>query len=414
MIVVYFKILQMNDIELSCAEVGDLIFLAKYITESSFEQAVSDSASSPYYHVAIIASDKRIVHALPRGVLCQSFADFLTECEPDYLEILHLKAPAEAKIRAANFAVSKIGMPYNDIFSPDCINTDGQESYYCSQLVTEAYKDVIKFPEHKLNFRKNDGEFIEFWEQYFEVRKRKIPQDESGSHPASIRRVPELDMLLTRSLQQQMLKVNDITKALHFIGGAAVNFTNGQKFEVVEPRSGSKIVNCYDATTEEVSQAVEAANEAQQKWSRMGWLERGNVLKRVAEILSKNCEEISRWECLDSGKPIYEARLDVLSCVDTFNYYAGAGQALVGEHIPIDQDLFAFTKREPLGVVGCIGAWNYPIQTCSWKVAPALACGNSVVYKPSPLAPVSAVILAKVLQLSGLPDGVFQRCSGTC
>ncbi|VDM61031.1 unnamed protein product [Angiostrongylus costaricensis] len=409
----------MDDIELSRAEVGDLIFLAKFVTSSLFEQAVFDCASSPFYHVAIIANDRRIVHALPCGVLCQSFGDFLTECEPHCTEILHVKVSEELKIRAANFSESKTGLPYNDIFSPDCVNSVGEESYYCSQLITEAYRGVIKFPEHKLNFRKKDGQFIEFWEQYYEARKRRIPQDEPGSHPASIRRAPELAMRLIRNLQQQVLKVNDITNALHFIGGAAVNFTTGQKFEVVEPRSGrrnlifrSKVDDCHNATANEVSRAVETAHEARQNWSRMGWLERGNVLKRVAETIRKNLEEISRWECLDSGKPIYEARLDVLSCVDTFNYYAGAGQALVGEHIPLDQDRFAFTKREPLGVVGCIGAWNYPIQTCTWKIAPALACGNSVVYKPSPLSPVSAVILAKVLQLSGLPDGVFNIVQG--
>ncbi|KAK5965074.1 Aldedh domain-containing protein, partial [Trichostrongylus colubriformis] len=87
----------------------------------------------------------------------------------------------------------------------------------------------------------------------------------------------------------------------------------------------------------------------------MGWIERGIVLKKAAKLLWKNCEEIARWECINSGKPITEARLDVLSCVDTFNYYAGAGQSLAGLHVPLGQDRFAYTKREPLGVVGCIG-----------------------------------------------------------
>ncbi|KAK6042662.1 betaine aldehyde dehydrogenase 1 domain protein [Cooperia oncophora] len=144
----------------------------------------------------------------------------------------------------------------------------------------------------------------------------------------------------------------------------------------------------------------------------MGWLERGLVLRKVAKLLWKNCEEIARWECIGSGKPITEARLDVLSCVDTFNYYGGIGQSLAGQHIPLGQDRFAYTKREPLGVVGCIGTWNYPIQTCSWKVAPALACGNAVVYKPSPLAPISAVILAQLLQLAGLTEGAFNVVQG--
>ncbi|KJH51012.1 betaine-aldehyde dehydrogenase domain protein [Dictyocaulus viviparus] len=323
------------------------------------------------------------------------------------MEIMSINCPATIKIQAAAFAESKIGLPYNDIFSPNCINSGGEASYYCSQLITEAYKGKFEFPEHKLNFRTKGGKFIEFWQQYYEERRCKIPQGEEGSHPSSIRRASELEMRLSRSFLQGMLRIGDVTDALHFINGAQVNFTSGKKFEVIEPRSGCKLVDCHSATTKEVAYAVEVAHKSQSKWYKMGWLERGNVLKNVSQILTNHCEEISRWESLDSGKPLYEARLDLQSCIDTFNYFAGLGQALMGDHIPLQQDLFAYTKREPFGVVGCIGAWNYPLQTCTWKVAPALACGNSVVYKPSPLTPVSAIILAKVLQFAGLPDGVF-------
>ncbi|KAK6013871.1 aldehyde dehydrogenase family protein, partial [Ostertagia ostertagi] len=175
---------------------------------------------------------------------------------------------------------------------------------------------------------------------------------------------------------------------------------------------GSTLTECHAATPEEVHRAVDTAQKAFPVWSKVGWLERGIVLRKVAKLLWKHCEEIARWECIGSGKPITEARLDVLSCVDTFNFYGGVGHSLAGQHIPLGQDRFAYTKREPLGVVGCIGTWNYPIQTCSWKVAPALACGNAVVYKPSPLAPISAVILAQVLQMAGLTEGAFNVIQG--
>ncbi|KAK6013872.1 hypothetical protein OSTOST_20787, partial [Ostertagia ostertagi] len=180
----------MNDVDLSHASVGDLVFLAKDSTACSFEQAVSDVAASPYYHVAIIGRDKRFIHATPRGVECQTVDEFVAEFQPHRLEIVHVVASDKAKYEAAAFAESKVGLPYNDIFSPDHINSNGQESYYCSQLVTEAYNGIIEFPEHKLNFKDENGDIIEYWQKYYEERSLEIPQDERGSHPASLRRSP--------------------------------------------------------------------------------------------------------------------------------------------------------------------------------------------------------------------------------
>uniref|UniRef100_W6NCD6 Lipase and Aldehyde dehydrogenase domain containing protein n=1 Tax=Haemonchus contortus TaxID=6289 RepID=W6NCD6_HAECO len=402
----------MSDLELSQACAGDLVFLAKETSACSFERAVSDVASSPYYHVAIIGRDKRLLHASTRGVLSQSMEEFLNEYEPHRMEIVHVKAPEKAKRDAAAFAESKVGMPYNDIFTPNRINSQGQESYYCSQLITEAYDGAVHFPEHKLNFKDKDGDYLEYWLKYYRERGIDIPQDDQGSHPASLRRSPLLDMKLTRHLQKKILNCKNVTNALHYIGGAAVRLTAGKKFQVIEPRSGSTLTECHAATPDEVDRAVATAQEAQKTWSKMGWLERGLVLRNVAKLLREHCEVIARWESIDSGKPITEARMDVLSCVDTFNYYGGAIYSQAGQHIPLGIERFAYTKREPLGVVGCIGTWNYPIQTCSWKVAPALACGNAVVYKPSPLAPISAVILAQILQLAGLPEGTFNVIQG--
>lgn len=231
-----------GDIRLSCAGPGDLVFLAKNLSSCSFERAVTDVASSPYYHVAIIAGDGRVVHAMPRGVVCQTLGDFLADFEPDSVEIVHVDAAEDAKRRASEFAESKVGLAYNDIFAPDCINSEGQLSYYCSQLVTEAYDGVIEFPEHKLNFKDEDGDFIEYWVKYYEARGLEIPQGERGSHPASLLRSPLLEMRLTRHLQKQVLNFKDVTNALHYVGGAAVKLTAGKKFEVIEPRSGGSLM----------------------------------------------------------------------------------------------------------------------------------------------------------------------------
>ncbi|KAK6038265.1 hypothetical protein COOONC_24230 [Cooperia oncophora] len=124
-----------------------------------------------------------------------------------------------------------------------------------------------------------------------------------------------------------------------------------------------------------------------------------------------NLEDIARWEVKTNGKAIYEARVDIESSADTFDFYGGVAAAVLqGDQIDLPggpTQRFAYTRREPLGVVGCIGAWNYPFQTCVWKVAPALAAGNAVIYKPSPFAPASAVLLGEILTAAGLPNGVY-------
>ncbi|KHJ84101.1 hypothetical protein OESDEN_16189 [Oesophagostomum dentatum] len=161
-------------------------------------------------------------------------------------------------------------------------------------------------------------------------------------------------MRLTRHLNSKALDSKNVMDALHFVGGARVHLNAGQIFNVVEPRSGKTLTKCHAATPSDVSNAVNTAHKALPLWAAMSWTERSDVLRKTAKLLRKHCEEIARWESIDNGKPISEARMDVLSCIDTFSYYAGAGQSLVGQHIPLGQDRFAYTKREPLGVVGCI------------------------------------------------------------
>ncbi|KHJ98061.1 betaine-aldehyde dehydrogenase, partial [Oesophagostomum dentatum] len=129
-----------------------------------------------------------------------------------------------------------------------------------------------------------------------------------------------------------------------------------------------------------------------------------------------NLEDIARWEVKTNGKPIYEARVDIASSADTFDFFGGVAAAVLqGDQIDIPggpTSRLAYTRREPLGVVACIGAWNYPFQTCVWKVAPALAAGNAVIYKPSPFAPASPVLLGEILAAAGIPAGVYNVVQG--
>nr|ACI49202.1 hypothetical protein Csp3_JD04.001 [Caenorhabditis angaria] len=208
------------------------------------------------------------------------------------------------------------------------------------------------------------------------------------------------------------LRNSKIFDCPNWISGNSVDLPSDRKFDVIEPRSGKTLANWSYATEEHVDYTVQVAQKAQKLWANTNWLEKSNVLRKTAELLKLYCDEIAYWECIDNGKPLYEAKADVLSCVDTFTFYSGISHDLLGRHVPIDPSRFAYTKKVPFGVVASIGAWNYPIQTCSWKTAPALACGNSVIYKPSPLSPVSALILGAILKEAGLPDGTFNVIQG--
>jgi betaine-aldehyde dehydrogenase len=158
---------------------------------------------------------------------------------------------------------------------------------------------------------------------------------------------------------------------------------------------------------------VLAATRAQPGWAAMSGAARGRILHRAAEILRSRNQELAELETRDTGKPIQETSVvDVASGADCFEYFAGVAQSLSGEHLDLGPQAFGYTRREPLGVVAGIGAWNYPLQIACWKAAPALACGNAMIFKPAELTPFTAVKLAEVLREAGLPPGVFQVVQG--
>ncbi|PAV63057.1 hypothetical protein WR25_14738 isoform E [Diploscapter pachys] len=407
---------------MSLLSAGDILFFHQQsLQNDDFSSAVSrvaiaNRSNQSITHTGIVSSSHQVIHALPSGVKHQSLEEAISESEACLVEVTSFPLSASAIQKAIQFAESCIGSPYNDIFAPDCRNSQGKLSYYCSQLITESYKDCgVEFPDHKLNFKDKKGDFIPFWEDYFSRLKRPLPQGDSGSHPSTLRMTAQLQLKSTirSAIKGNIFPLKDsFLETLHFIGGQTLKLEKGQKFEVLEPRNAKLLCSFYAATSDEIATAVEIAKKAQISWQNETLAKRGSILQKAAEIIKENYKEIAEWECRDNGKPICEAEADVLSCVDTFQYYAGTCHTLLGQHIPLENNRYAYTKRVPLGVVGCIGAWNYPLQTCSWKTAPALACGNSVVYKPSPLCPVTAHILALILRQSGLPDGVFNVVQG--
>jgi betaine-aldehyde dehydrogenase len=187
----------------------------------------------------------------------------------------------------------------------------------------------------------------------------------------------------------------------------------GQRFASINPATGEILGQFTVAGAAQVNAAVAAAVQAQTVWAAMTAAERGRILRRTADLLRSRNEELAVLETKDTGKPIQETRVvDVASGADCFEYFAGIAQSLSGEHIDLGPQAFGYTRREPLGVVAGIGAWNYPLQIACWKAAPALACGNAMIFKPAELTPFTAVKLQEILAEAGAPSGIFQVVQG--
>ncbi|MER8577012.1 betaine-aldehyde dehydrogenase [Mesorhizobium sp. M1409] len=201
--------------------------------------------------------------------------------------------------------------------------------------------------------------------------------------------------------------------ASHFINGAYVEDAAGRVIEVVYPATGEVIAKLHSATPEIVEQALSSAKAAQREWAAKTGTERGRILRRVAEILRDRNYDLSVIETHDTGRPIQETTVaDASAGADALDYFAGLAGMLTGEHIPLPNGDFAYTIREPLGVCLGIGAWNYPIQIACTKAAPALACGNAMIFKPSETTPLSALKLAEIFVEAGAPSGIFNVVQG--
>lgn len=200
--------------------------------------------------------------------------------------------------------------------------------------------------------------------------------------------------------------------ASHFVNGKYSEDTTGTLIDVHYPATGEVIAQVHEATDAIINDALTAAEQAKQDWAAMRPVERGRVLLRAAEIIRAQAEDLARLETLDTGKPISETRAaDWPSGADALEYFAGLAPTITGETLPLGED-WAYTLRVPLGVTVGIGAWNYPSQIACWKAAPALACGNTMVFKPSEVTPLGALKLAEILTEAGAPPGVFNVVQG--
>jgi betaine-aldehyde dehydrogenase len=188
---------------------------------------------------------------------------------------------------------------------------------------------------------------------------------------------------------------------------------SGERFASINPATGEVLGHVVAAGNAQVNAAVATAMRAQQGWAVKTGAERARILNRAAALLRARNQELAELETRDTGKPIQETTVvDVASGADCFEYFAGLAQSLSGEHLDLGPTAFGYTRREPLGVVAGIGAWNYPLQIACWKAAPALACGNAMIFKPAELTPFSAVKLGEILLEAGVPPGVFQVVQG--
>lgn len=203
------------------------------------------------------------------------------------------------------------------------------------------------------------------------------------------------------------------TKA--FIGGKLVDAASGKAFDSFNPATNARIATVAECDAEDVNRAVASARKAFDSgvWSRSAPADRKAVLLRLADLIRANLDNLALMESLDTGKPITNAlTADIPASADTFQWFAEAIDKVYDEIAPAGPGNLALIKRDAIGVVACVVPWNYPLLMASWKIAPALAAGNSVVLKPAEQSPLTALRLAELAAEAGLPDGVLNVLPG--
>lgn len=200
-----------------------------------------------------------------------------------------------------------------------------------------------------------------------------------------------------------------------FIGGQWVPAASGKTFETVNPATEEVIASVAEGDAEDIDRAVAAAREAfdHGPWRKLDARERGRLMHRLADLIEEEADELAMLETLDNGKPIRESKsADLPLTVDCLRYYAGYADKIHGQTIPIRGNYFCYTRREPVGVVGQIIPWNFPMLMTAWKWGPALAAGCTIVMKPAEQTPLTCLRLARLAQKAGIPDGVINVVPG--
>jgi len=190
--------------------------------------------------------------------------------------------------------------------------------------------------------------------------------------------------------------------------------SDGALMDVINPATEEVLARVPSATDADVDAAVASARAALEgPWARLSARERGRILWKIGDLLLHRADDIARLETLHNGKPIFESRqIEVPAAAECFQYYAGWADKVHGETIPVKGNFLAYTLREPVGVVAAIVPWNFPLLLASWKVAPALACGNTVVLKPASQTPLTAIALGDLALEAGVPPGVLNVITG--
>jgi acyl-CoA reductase-like NAD-dependent aldehyde dehydrogenase len=190
--------------------------------------------------------------------------------------------------------------------------------------------------------------------------------------------------------------------------------TSGHTLEVVNPATEEVLADVASAGPEDVDQAVRAARARfeSDEWQTLSPRKRGALLHRAGELLDERRKEFAELETRQNGKPLFESKIDVASTVETLKYYGGWADKVSGTVLPVNGPDLVYTTREPVGVVGAIVPWNFPLNLASWKVAPALAAGCTVVLKPAPETPLTALAMAEVMTDAGFPPGAFNVTPG--
>nr|XP_050048925.1 aldehyde dehydrogenase, mitochondrial-like [Dermacentor andersoni] len=200
-----------------------------------------------------------------------------------------------------------------------------------------------------------------------------------------------------------------------FINNDFVDSVAGKTFPTINPSTGAKIADIQEGEKEDVDKAVKAARAAFSRgseWRTMDASKRGRLILRLADLMEENLDYIASLETLDNGKPFTSAVGDTMAAIATIRYFAGFADKVHGKTIPMDGNTFAYTRREPVGVIGQIIPWNVPLLMLSWKLGPALAMGNTVVVKPAEQTPLTALLVASYVAEAGFPPGVVNVVPG--
>jgi len=199
-----------------------------------------------------------------------------------------------------------------------------------------------------------------------------------------------------------------------FIDGQWVDAESGKTFTTPNPATGETLAEVAEADKADIDKAVTAARRAfEGKWSKLSARDRGRLLYKLSQLIEEHSDQLAALETADNGKPIKESLyVDLPQVVENFEYFAGWATKIEGETIPVPGKMFNYTLREPIGVCGQIIPWNFPLLMAAWKLAPALAAGNTIVLKPAEQTPVGAMELAKLIQEAGFPEGVVNIVPG--